>query len=144
MGKDSLALAIRTFLNRQIKGNRGWYQDETQAAYLGLAEEAQESLVQRITMKHEDSRFPVFWGPNFDWIPDQDHGGNLLKALQAMMIQSAGDSILLMPAWPKDWDVDFRLHSTNKTIVEGSFKNGTIDFQVDPPERKDFVKLMMN
>jgi len=141
VGKDSLKMAIRTFRNRQVKGNRGWYQDETQAAYLGLAEEAKEGLIRRVAMKHEDSRFPVFWGPNFDWIPDQDHGGNLLKALQVMMIQTLGDSILLMPAWPKEWDANFRLHSTKRTIVEGTVKDGVVDFQVYPPERKKFVKL---
>ena len=95
-------------------------------------------------MKHKDSRFPVFWGSNFDWIPDQDHGGNLLKALQVMMIQTVSGSILLMPAWPKDWDADFCLHSTNQTIVEGTLKDGLVDFKVHPPERKKYVKLVLN
>ena len=144
IGGEDLTLAVRTFKSRQIRGNRGWYQDETQAAYLGLAEEAKNGLVKRVLLKHQDSRFTVFWGPNFDWIPDQDHGGNLLKALQVMMIQTVGDSILLMPAWPKTWNAEFRLHSTNQTVVEGSLINGAVDFQVQPPEREKQVKLMLD
>ena len=30
-------------------------------------------------------------------------------ALQRMLVQEAGDKILLLPAWPADWDVDFKL-----------------------------------
>lgn len=43
-------------------------------AYLGLADEARQNLVGRARNCDKGSRFPAFWGPNFDWIPDQDNG----------------------------------------------------------------------
>jgi hypothetical protein len=38
--------------------------------------------------------------------------------LQEMVMQTVDDAILLVPAWPREWDVDFRLHAPNRTIVE--------------------------
>jgi|GEM_PF-2627680 len=31
--------------------------------------------------------------------------------LQEMLLQTIGDQIVLFPAWPKDWAVDFKLHA---------------------------------
>jgi hypothetical protein len=45
-------------------------------------------------------RFPAFWGPNYDWSPDQDHGNVAMIALQRMLIQYDNDSITMLPAWP--------------------------------------------
>jgi len=143
--KPGLDVAIRSFQRRQIKGNKGWFQDETQAAYLGLTDEVREMLVARAAQHHEDSRFPAFWGPNFDWIPDQDHGGNLLKALQVMTIQHQGDSILLFPSWPKEWNVSFKLCAPKNTVVEGRLENGEVkDLKVFPKERMKDIVLMLD
>jgi hypothetical protein len=38
-----------------------------------------------------------------------------------MLLQDAGDDLYLLPAWPKDWDVDFKLHAPFGTTVEGRF-----------------------
>ena len=70
------------------------------------------------------SGFPAFWGPNYDWTPDQDHGGVLMKAFQAMLLQTEGRQIFLLPAWPKEWDVEFKLHAPQQTIVEGVVRGG--------------------
>jgi len=43
-------------------------------------------------------RFPAMWGPNFDWIPDQDHGNNILTTVQNMLLQSDGRRLFLLPA----------------------------------------------
>ena len=32
--------------------------------------------------------------------------------MQEMLLQEADGKILLFPAWPKDWDVHFKLHAT--------------------------------
>ena len=51
-----------------------------------------------------------------------------------------GDRILLLPAWPKDWDVSFKLHAPRQTTVECDFRNGRIErLAVTPPERKGDV-----
>jgi len=101
-GKPELEMARHTFAHRGIKCNRGWCQDDTQAAFLGLAGVARNYVSGRATNKHRGSRFPAFWGPNHDWIPDQDHGGNLMMALQTMVLQADNGKILVLPAWPKE------------------------------------------
>ena len=90
-------------------------------------------------------RFPTMWGPNYDWVPDQDHGSVALIALQRMLLQYEEDDIYLLPAWFKEWDVDFKLHAPNNTIVEGTVKNGEITrLKVTPEERaKDIVNKLI-
>ena len=143
VGKGGLDIGRRTFARREIKGNGGWYQDETQAAFLGLAGTAAEYLAGRARNKHAESRFPAFWGPNFDWIPDQDHGGNLLMGLQTMILHADDGKIRLLPAWPKDWDLDFKLHAPHRTTVEGRVRNGAVvDITVTPESRGEDVIIM--
>lgn len=143
VGKPDLGAVQTAFERRTVKGNRGWQQDDTQAAFLGRAQEAARMVSNRLATKHPGSRFPAFWGPNFDWIPDQDHGGNALMALQTMLLQTEGRRILLFPAWPKDWDVEFKLHAPMNTTVEGLWRQGKLErLAVQPPEReRDVIRL---
>jgi hypothetical protein len=137
IGKPDIELGIEALNHRWDKGNFGWRQDDIFMAYLGLAEDAREYLVGRAQSKNNESRFPAFWGPNYDWIPDQDHGGILLKAFQSMLMQTDGKKIYLLPAWPDDWDVDFKLHAPYKTIIEGEVRKGKIEqLKVNPESRK--------
>ena len=111
-------------------------------AYLGLTEDARKNLVSRSRNSHKGSRFPAFWGPNFDWIPDQDHGGVLMKATQAMLMQCDGESIFLLPAWPPQWDVSFKLHAPRQTTVECDVKGGKITrLHVTPESRRKDVTI---
>ncbi|NLH99199.1 MAG: LamG domain-containing protein [Chthonomonadales bacterium] len=143
VGKPDLALARETFARRLHPGNRGWQQDDTQAAYLGLTGEVRRAVVDRFGTKHDASRFPAFWGPNFDWVPDQDHGANGVMGLQTMLMQCEGRRILLLPAWPADWDVEFKLHAPYRTTVEGVVRRGkVVRLKVSPPERRKDVQVM--
>lgn len=137
VGKPELEIGRETFRRREFKGNVGWQQDDTQAAFLGLADEARRMLLDRASKKHPESRFPAFWGPNFDWIPDQTHGGNLLMTLQTMLFQWEGQRLWLLPAWPDDWDVDFRLHAPGNTVIEGSLKAGQWRRRSVTPESRE-------
>jgi len=129
---------------RRVKGNVGWNQDDTQAALLGLANEAKRMLLDRVSRKHEGSRFPAFWGPNFDWIPDQDHGGNAMMALQQMLMQADGMQVRLFPAWPREWNVSFKLHGPGGMIVEGCYRNGTLEnLSVSPEEYRSRITVML-
>ena len=95
-------------------------------------------LINRAIPQDPICRFPAFWGPNWDWIPDQDHGSNILICMQAMLMQSKGDSLLLFPAWPKDWDVEFKIHAPHITTVTGNFEKGKIkSLQINPENRKN-------
>ncbi|MDJ0745523.1 MAG: DUF5703 domain-containing protein [Xenococcaceae cyanobacterium MO_167.B27] len=144
ISKPELEIARQTFAQRRIKRNTGWHQDEIQAALLGLTEEAQQGLALRFATKHQGIRFPAFWGPNYDWIPDQTHGGVGMIALQKMLLQADGKRILLFPAWPKDWDVEFRLHAPMNTTVEGVYEEGELkQLKVTPQSRRKDVLLMM-
>ncbi|MHC4253785.1 MAG: LamG-like jellyroll fold domain-containing protein, partial [Planctomycetota bacterium] len=81
VGKPDLETGLETWRRRRVKGTGGWRQDSIQAAYLGLTREAAGYVAKSFSTKHGGSRFPAFWGPNFDWIPDQDHGGVAMTAL---------------------------------------------------------------
>jgi alpha-L-fucosidase 2 len=135
-------LALEAFRQRQDRGNFGWRQDGIFAAYLGLADSVRDDIVGRAKNKHSDSRFPAFWGPNYDWIPDQDHGGILLKTLQAMVMQTDGRDMYLLPAWPKDWNVAFKLRAPYNTTIEGRYVNGKVEgLSVTPAERLKDLKV---
>jgi alpha-L-fucosidase 2 len=141
--KSELAMARRTWRSRRHKGDSGWRQDSIQAAFLGMGREAANGLLTRLADKNPHARFPVFWGPNYDWVPDQDHGGTALMTLQSMLLQHDGRKILLFPAWPRDWDVEFRLHAPYATTLQGVYRSGRLEsLTVDPPERMaDAVRL---
>lgn len=145
VGRAGIDLALQTFAARDPKGNSCWFQDDTQAAMLGLAQEARQLVSGRFAAKHSGSRFPAFWASNSDWMPDEDHGGNGMMALQSMLLQSDGKKLFVLPAWPKDWDVNFKLHAPMKTIVEGEFRGGKlVRLRVDPTERTADVILPRN
>lgn len=62
--------------------------------------------------------------------------------LQEMLMQTIGDDIRLLPAWPQDWDVDFKLHAPHKTTVEGRVRNGAfVDLKVTPASRENDVVI---
>lgn len=135
--------AIEAIHQRTDRGSSGWRQDDIFYAYMGMAKEARDYLTQRARSKDAYSRFPAFWGPNYDWVPDQDHGGVLMKTAQSMLMQCDGNAIYLLPAWPKLWDADFKLHAPYKTVVQGSVRNGKIrDLKVDPPQRREDIKIL--
>jgi len=74
--------------------------------------------------------------------PDFDHGGAGMSILQEMLIQTNGTKILLFPAWPKEWDVDFKLHAPQNTIVSGKLAGGELkDLKVIPESRKEDIIL---
>ena len=148
VGLPGLELARETFRlsPRSMKGqprSNGWVQDPIFAACVGDVEEAARMLVARSKAHDQNSRFPGFWGPNFDWTPDQDHGGVNMIALQRMLMQTEPSSqkIHLCPAWPKEWDCSFKLHAPGPAIIQGKVKSGKVVDLIVAPEsrRKDIV-----
>jgi hypothetical protein len=136
-------LGIEALEHRWDRGHFGWRQDDIFMAYLGLADQAKDNVIARARMCDKNSRFPAFWGPNYDWVPDQDHGGVLLKAVQAMLLQTESKKIFLFPAWPREWDIDFKLHAPYQTVVQGRFENGRFtQLDVMPVHRKKDVVII--
>ena len=135
--RDGLDVARATFARRAEKMTQGWTQDGQQAALLGLVDEARDNLLAKVRNANRAFRFPAMWGPNFDWLPDQDHGSNLLMTAQCMLLQPVGRSLLVLPTWPKDWDVAFRLHAPGDTVVEVEYRGGKFErIEVTPKERR--------
>ena len=56
-------------------------------------------------------RFPAFWG-----------------------------KIYLFPAWPREWDVRFKLHASDNTIVEAELQGGkVVNVKVSPQSRQQDI-----
>lgn len=112
------------------------------AARLGFTDEARRMVADRFKRTHPGARFAAFWKAGFDWIPDQDNGGVASIALQSMLMQWDGRLIHLLPAWPRDWDVEFRLHAPFQTVVEGKIERGKlVNLRVTPESRLADVRL---
>ena len=105
-----------------------------------------EEAVKYTLLKLQDSgrRFPAFWGPGFDWVPDHNWGGSGMIGVQEMLLQTNGDKIYLFPAWPKDWNVHFKLHAPGNTSVEAELKNGVVNIiDVQPETRKSDIEILL-
>lgn len=141
VGRPQPDLARRTYLARIERASSGWQYDGQCAAVCGLGEEAGRLLLGKIANSNPAFRFPAMWGPNYDWLPDQCHGANVMLTLQNMVLQAVGSRIHVLPAWPKAWNVRFRLRAPQRTTVEGEWRDGRLAWvRTDPPERaKDLV-----
>lgn len=142
LGRPELETAVASFNARQEKATIGWSYDSQCAALLGLREEAARQLLIKAGNSHVNHRFPAMWGPNYDWVPDQDHGASLALTLQLMLLQTVGERIIVCPAWPTNWNAKFKLHAPGGTTVEGSVEGGVVtELQVQPQRRKQDVVL---
>lgn len=131
---DTLVINFRSFL--------GWKQDNIWAARLGLTNEAWR--LTSLKLQNSGRRFPAFWGPGFDWVPDHNWGGSGMIGLQEMLMQTVGKRILLFPAWPKNMDVHFKLHAPFNTTVEAALKDGKIiSLKVIPEERTKDIEILL-
>lgn len=144
LGRDDMQVFRNTYAKGKFrKGNIvSWHQDGIFFARMGQTAEAADFNIRKL----DDSprRFPTFWGPGHDWVPDHNWGGSGMIGLQEMLMQTIGNKIYLCPAWPKDWDVDFKLHAPYQTVVECRIRDGKITYlTVTPASRgKDVITVM--
>ncbi len=141
LGRDDMQLFRNTWKHGKFPKNmvQSWHQDGIFFARMGMTKEAAEYNTRKL--ENAPRRFPTFWGPGHDWVPDHNWGGSGMIGLQEMLLQTVGERVLLMPAWPKDWDVDFKLHAPKNTVVAGRYRNGKIENLIVTPamRRKDVV-----
>lgn len=136
LGKPDLDVAVNTFNARKQRAKGCWVQDPIQAAMIGDAEVAKDYTSFALTRKDPVLKFPAFWDKGNDYMPDEDNGGNGENGLQLMLMQAEGKKIMLLPAWPKGWDTDFKLNAPYKTTVEGKVINGKLTgLKVTPASR---------
>lgn len=140
---EGVELGRRALADRWDRGSSGWRQDDLFMTHLGLADDARVNLVSRARNVHDSSRFPGFFGPNYDWTPDQTHGGVLMRTLQTMLMQTDGRTVHLLPAWPRGWDAEFRLWAPFGTCVEGRVEGGRlVSLEVTPEARRAEVRVV--
>jgi hypothetical protein len=140
LGQGSADVVAWTLEHRTVKNGFGykcWTQDQIHWAYAGNAVEARDGLVQRFRWASPLCRFPLYGSEGPDSCPDFDHFGSGAVALQRMLIQEMGDKILLLPAWPANWDADFRLHVARNTVIYGTVKAGELkEWSIEPASRR--------
>lgn len=114
------------------RGFVSWHQDPIFLARLGMQEEATELTIRKLA--DSPRRFPAFWGPGHDWIPDHNWGGSGMIALQEMLVQQCGDTIYLLPAFPPAWEVSYKLHLAGGLVIEVEAGPDGLRYQLDGPE----------
>ena len=129
LGRPNLQTARNTYLKDphavKMRSTKGWKQDNIWAACLGLTDEARRLNLEKLA--NGPYRFSAFFDPGFDWAPDHNRGGAGMIGLQEMLLQEASDGeLLLFPAWPREWNCRFRLHTLDDRTVEASIENGNI------------------
>lgn len=135
-GKKDTEVAINTFKEKQ-RAYSGWQQTAIQAAMLGLTDSAAKIMKINGLAYDKRFRFPGFWGPNYDYTPDQCHAGNYMNTIQTMLMQTENNDVYLVPAWPAEWNVKFRLHVPGNKQVEGEWRNGKMIGVKKYPESSD-------
>lgn len=139
VGLPELELARATYDAKLFKDSTCWGQQGIQAACLGWADRAKKEAVANFTA-YGSERFKWFWKPGHDYEPDLDNGGAGQIILQNMIFQVRGEKILLLPAWPKEWNVDFKLNAPEQTTIEGTYRDGKFEeLKITPASRKKDV-----
>eukprot|EP01052_Picozoa_sp_SAG31_P034682 SAG31_NODE_4086_length_3602_cov_1.613189_4_plen_340_part_00 len=128
--------------------NIGWQQGIINAALLGLANDAMAMALQRAFLPPAPgARWQGFAQHLQDSDPSADHFANMNSAVNLMLIQPAHDglingSIVLLPSWPCEWSVAFKLQGPLRTTIELSWDGATkklVKLEVLPPHRKSVV-----
>jgi hypothetical protein len=146
IGQPGLDTAINTYLFdpdvAKFRDYISWKQHNIFAARLGLTDEAYK--LTKLKLQDSGRRFPAFWGPGKDWVPDHNWGGSGMIGLQEMLLQAVDEKIYLFPAWPKDKDVHFKLHAPMNTMVEAELNNGKVTIiSVEPGERLEDLIILL-
>ena len=138
IGRPDLFAAIHTWRHTpdSQKHYQSWHQDGIFTARMGLTEEAKEINVKKL--QNSGRRFPAFWGPGHDWVPDHNWGGSGMIGLQDMLVQQCGKKIYLFCAWPKEWEVSFKLHLEGKIQLKASYKAEKVSYELMGDNAKDY------
>lgn len=142
IGKPDLKMAQDTYwygpeCEEQLS-HISWHQMGIYAARLGLADKAMKYAV----LKLQDSGrcFPAFWGPGHDYTPDHNWGGSGMIGVQEMLMQCIDEKIYILPSWPEEIDVSFKLWADHRTVVEVCYEDSRLTWKVTPTYReKDLV-----
>jgi hypothetical protein len=155
VGKPGLEMAQETYRNRttlvddvggknpgwspgHIRG--GWHPESIMAAMTGLTDSVKKEVIWALHRPVPEQRFPGFFKSTHDGVPDVQHSSVAATALQRMILQDVDNKIVMMPAWPADWNCDFKLFAKQNTVVEGKIIQGKlVELKIDPEIRRKDV-----
>ena len=101
-------------------------------------------LLKQVNMTDERYSFPGIYGPNYDETPDQDHANGLSIGFIHTLLASSGEKNLLFGAWPKNWNVSFKLPLYSSKSVTAEYEDGKINslaFEDKEDERKTEINI---
>jgi len=133
---------------RLCKQDYSWMANVANMAALAWPEKAKERAIYKLAnITAPQARFPAFFGPGHDWLPDHNWGGSGCTGLQEMILApepGPHGKLNLFAGWPAEWDVDFKLHAPGQTIVEGELRGGKlVSLNVMPKSRaRDIVNWL--
>ncbi|MCP4848573.1 MAG: hypothetical protein GY899_11570 [Verrucomicrobiaceae bacterium] len=87
------------------------------------------------------SRFPGFWGSDFSRMPPAKNGWDtFVSSLGSMLIEPTGKRVCVLPGWPVEHDIAFRIDSITGLGVEVVYQGGEIKrLEVYPKQRTSEV-----
>lgn len=124
-GKEEIGRNTWALTEGSERGYLSWKQGGIFTARLGLRDEAKYYCLKKLD--NGPLRFPAFWGPGHDWLPDHNWGGSGMIGIQEMLVQQMGDTLYMLPAWPKEWNVSFKMHLQGGRIVQARVINGKVE-----------------
>ena len=149
-GVASLAPAVATFFadpdaGGSAIGNNGWHQAPMHAPLLGLRNETAALLVNRT----KGTPLPGYRLPFFsaeEGMGDEaacEAFSNLASGVQFALSQPGENgSVVVLPSWPCEWDVHFKLRAPVNTSIEGVWKGGKLlSLTVIPQSRTPWVQV---
>jgi fibronectin type 3 domain-containing protein len=141
VGLPNFNTALATFNNRTVTSYKSdWSQDPIEEALVGLGSAAQRDITYNFNDTDSTARYQGFWATESDYVPTEDTGGAAMSALQYMLMQSVGNQITVLPAWPANWNVDFKLNAPQNTSVRLILKGNAItQLTVTPASRASNV-----
>lgn len=142
IGKKDLKIAVDTFKTRAIKASNGWQQHAIQAAMLGLKSDTKKEIIKNYFNVNKNCIFPSFFGPNNDWLPDQDNGSVANIALIQSLVQYDDNNIYLFPSWDKKMSVEFRLPVADN-YIEVTYKKGcAVEYAFEKTEERKVIIMI--
>jgi len=124
-----LAPAVASFYaDPNALSNHDWTQSVFDAALLGLASDAARLVTERaLSPPAPGYTWPGFAPAIYDYAPVSEHYSGMVSAVNWMLLQPGDDargSMALLPAWPCEWSVRFKLWGPLNTTVELDYAPG--------------------
>ena len=131
-----------------VQQNDGWPYGLVAAALAGATDVAAPLVLARAASGPAAGyRWPTFAAHYQDFDPSADHFAMMNRCVNDMLIQSGEDgfestTIVMLPAWPCDWDVQAKLWAPLNTSVEIDLRGGALALLVvTPPSRAGAVRF---